>query len=386
MTTDTIGGVWTFAIELARGLCKRGIEITLAAMGDEPTTGQLEEVRRIDGLALEARPYRLEWMEDPWEDIAEASMWLTSLADRDRPDLVHLNTLAHGALPWKAPVLSVGHSCVSSWFEAVKDQRAPVEWDHYRDVVQRSLGASDVVAAPSVAMMQALLRHHSHSTVGSNSTADSRGRSFRRTRVIYNGRDPQMFVPAEPQQEVLCAGRLWDEAKNIRAVAEAAADIAWPVVVAGSDTHPDGGKIELDGVDMLGRLDPSALAERYARSTIYALPARYEPFGLTALEAALAGNVLVLGDIATLREIWSEAALFVDPEQPGELAETINTLISDPERCRFLAGRARRRALELSAEVMVENYLEVYEEMSSAADLRTTDSGSTQLSSHAGGR
>ena len=47
------------------------------------------------------------------------------------------------------------------------------------------------------------------------------------------------------------------------------------------------------------------------RAAIYALPARYEPFGLSILEAALSGCALVIGDIPSLREIWADAALFV---------------------------------------------------------------------------
>jgi glycosyltransferase involved in cell wall biosynthesis len=382
MTTDTIGGVWTYAIELSRGLCERGIGVTLAAMGDEPSARQLEEAD-IDGLDLEARPYKLEWMEEPWQDIAEASIWLSELAEHARPDLVHLNTLAHGALAWDAPVLSVGHSCVSSWFEAVKGEPAPEEWDRYRQVVERSLKASDMVAAPSATMMQALQRHYG---------------VLERTRVIYNGRKAGDFLPADShpavelsgdpwgdpsgQPGVLTAGRLWDEAKNVGAVAEAAADIECPVFVAGSDTHPDGGSIELAGVEMLGRLDPEELAAWYARSTIYALPARYEPFGLTVLEAALAGNALVLGDIATLREIWGDAALFVDPDKPGELAKTINTLIADGDRRQFLADRARTRALQLSVEAMVEGYLEAYADMSAAAFSSSATSRSATSSSN----
>ena len=34
------------------------------------------------------------------------------LERRLRPDVVHLNGYTHGALPWRAPVLVVGHSCV----------------------------------------------------------------------------------------------------------------------------------------------------------------------------------------------------------------------------------------------------------------------------------
>ncbi|QDG54923.1 glycosyltransferase family 4 protein [Persicimonas caeni] len=348
MTTDTIGGVWTYVMELSRGLCGRGMHITLAAMGDEPSDEQLAEAEAIDGLEMFARPYALEWMQDPWEDLAEAAGWLSELAHRHRPELVHLNTLAHGGLAWDVPVLTVGHSCVLSWFEAVKGHPAPPEWDRYRDLVRDSFRASDMVAAPSASMMQTFQRHYG---------------PLENTRVIYNGRNPEEFPPGDKEPCVMTAGRLWDEAKNVQAVAQAAKQIEWPVYVAGSQTHPDGGTVELEGVEQLGRLDSDELARWYGRSMIYALPARYEPFGLTALEAALAGNALVLGDIATLREIWGEAALFVDPEQPDQLAETINTLIADPERLEWLANRARSRALQFSVETKVDHYMELYGEM-----------------------
>jgi hypothetical protein len=44
------------------------------------------------------------------------------------------------------------------------------------------------------------------------------------------------------------------------------------------------------------------------------LPARYEPFGLSVLEAALSGCALVPGDIASLRGNWDGVAEFVCPD------------------------------------------------------------------------
>jgi hypothetical protein len=52
-------------------------------------------------------------------------------------------------------------------------------------------------------------------------------------RVIPNGRCPSRFRRAVKEPFVLTAGRLWDEAKNVAAVAEAAERIGWPVYVAG---------------------------------------------------------------------------------------------------------------------------------------------------------
>ena len=56
------------------------------------------------------------------------------------------------------------------------------------------------------------------------------------------------------------------------------------------------------------------LVRSYGDASIFALPARYEPFGLSILEAALSGCALVLGDLPSLRELWTGAAMFVPPD------------------------------------------------------------------------
>jgi glycosyltransferase involved in cell wall biosynthesis len=111
---------------------------------------------------------------------------------------------------------------------------------------------------------------------------------------------------------------------------------------------------------MLGRLGSDALAGWYARAAIYALPARYEPFGLSALEAAHSGCALVLGDIPSLREIWGDAAVFVPPEDCPALENAIRGLIDDPERRQSMADAARERASRYTPARMAEQYLAAY--------------------------
>src|SRR5947208_13534633 len=86
------------------------------------------------------------------------------------------------------------------------------------------------------------------------------------------------------------------------------------------------------------------MAHWLGRASIYALPARYEPFGLSALEAALSGCALVLGDIPSLREYWDGAAFFCDPENPESLRSALLELIGCDSRRRKLAQAARARA------------------------------------------
>ena len=99
MTADAVGGVWNYSIELARGLANHGVRTTLATMGPPPTAAQREEARSISGLELHTSEYRLEWMPDAWRDVDEAGRWLLALAERARPDVVHLNSYSHASLP-----------------------------------------------------------------------------------------------------------------------------------------------------------------------------------------------------------------------------------------------------------------------------------------------
>ena len=128
--------------------------------------------------------------------------------------------------------------------------------------------------------------------------------------VIPNGREPARFKPRTKENFIFAAGRLWDEAKNMRALAAVASDLA----VAGL-CRRRGNSIRMEPLRDIrtckcsGGLPAWRWRSWFARAPIYALPAHYEPFGLSALEAGLAGCALVLGDIPSLREIWGEAAL-----------------------------------------------------------------------------
>lgn len=351
MTVDTVGGVWTHGLDLAEQLARRGVAVTLASLGPLPSPAQREAVERLGGVGLEAGDFRLEWMDDPWLDVNAAGEWLLELEARLHPDVVHLNGYTHGALPWRAPVLVGAHSCVSSWFRAVRGEALPPRWDAYRRKVAQGLRGAGCVAAPSGFMLRELRRHYGFS-----------GRGV----VIYNGRAPGAGAPREKEPFIFTAGRLWDEAKNAATLDATAREIPWPVIAAGETRAPGGSEASLDHLVILGRLEAGEVADWMARASVFALPALYEPFGLTPLEAALAGCALVLGDILSLREIWGEAAFFVPPRDTRALARALDLLMSDRELRADYAGRARARAAELTPERMASQYIARYLELVSA--------------------
>jgi glycosyltransferase involved in cell wall biosynthesis len=377
---DAVGGVFTYAAELARALAARGVAVVLATEGARLDAGQRAELAGVPGLVHEESAFALEWMESPWADVEAAGAWLLAIERRERPDVVHVNAYAHGALPFRAPVVVGAHSCVPSWFEAVRGEPAPAAWDRYRRVVGEGLRGADLVVAPSAHMADLVVRHHG---------------PLPRPVVIANGRDPARFPPGEKEPLVLGAGRLWDEAKNAAALVRVAPELPWPVFVAGETAAPGAARAEAEAgaatervhserrgaapraepegsgsaaalppghrpATFLGRLPQAELARWLGRAAVFAHPARYEPFGLAVLEAALAGCALVLGDVPSLRERWDGAAAFVGPGDDRALAGALAELASDAPRRAALAGRARGRALELSPGAMADATLGLY--------------------------
>src|SRR5262245_8577368 len=110
LTADTVGGVWTYAIELIRALGQQHIDVALATMGALLNDEQRTEINQLRNAEVYESNFKLEWMEDPWHDVYEAGHWLLDVEQLARPDVIHLNGYAHGALPWHAPVMVVGHS------------------------------------------------------------------------------------------------------------------------------------------------------------------------------------------------------------------------------------------------------------------------------------
>src|ERR1700761_2075676 len=98
MTADTVGGVWTFALDLAQELGPHNVEVCLGALGGELSEAQRADAATIHNLQIFTSGYKLEWMEDPWDDVAKSGEWLTGLERRLRPSLIHLNSFGHGAL------------------------------------------------------------------------------------------------------------------------------------------------------------------------------------------------------------------------------------------------------------------------------------------------
>lgn len=341
MTADCVGGVWSYAIDLVGALAAHDVEVTLFVSGDVLSTTQMIEAGRLENLTLVRSELKLEWMAESEEDTAEASALLRDLEMVVRPDVVHINGYAYAAAGFTAPVVLVAHGCVPTWWRACRGEAAPATaWASYRQGLAAGVAAADCVVAPTAAHLAAFTRENPRP---------------RASRVIHNGRDGTLYErTVEKAPVALAACRFWDEAKNGATLAAAARTMAHEVRVAG-----EGFPIS-PNVARLGPMPQAALAREMASASVFVAPSRYEPFGISVLEAGLSGCALVLADIASLRELWDGAATFVNPDDPAALARAMDDLLADPDAARKAGAAARRRARTYSAAAMAEGYARLY--------------------------
>lgn len=338
MTTDCVGGVWQYATDLANGLAASGYRVTLALTGPVPP-------ERLPAVPRAGSPVRvvetglpLDWLAKDAGEIIDASRALSTLATDLGADLVQLNSPALAcAGPFPMPTAGVLHSCLASWWGAMREEAMPDDFVWRTDLLARGLARCDLVVTPTRAF------------------GDQARQLYKlgvEPATVHNGR---AFRPAPPQgmhDHVFTAGRLWDEAKGARLLDRVAARLSVPFFAAGGTRGPHGEEVALDALSLLGQLNSEAIARRLAARPVFASAARYEPFGLSVLEAAMAGCALVLSDIPTFRELWSDAAVFVAPDDADGFVDAIEALIGDAGRRLQLGDAARRRSAAYGADRM----------------------------------
>jgi glycosyltransferase involved in cell wall biosynthesis len=345
VSTDAVGGIWTYALELADVL-RRHFAIEFAVLGPGPSPEQMQAAKAAE-VRVHVTDLPLDWTADSPDVLASASEALAALARRLNVCLVQLHTPALlGAASWPVPVLAVLHSCVGTWWQAMRGS-SPVPEDFFwrMAAVQSGLQKADAVIAPTLAMREAAWERYG---------------TRRPIQIVYNTRRAG-GLPSMEGSGILAAGRLWDEAKNIALLDRAAGLMRnVPIRAAGPTSGPNGAGIVLKSILGLGSLTPDALRAEMSKTRIFAAPALYEPFGLAVLEAAQAGRALVLADIPTFRELWDGAACFLPADNSEVWARLLSVLHRSPDECRAWGIRARVRAQRYGTQEFAKTMLEIY--------------------------
>ena len=346
ITADAVGGIWTYALDLGRELAREGYAVHLATVG--PATDETRrQAARDAGLAVTDLGHAPEWMAKDATELAQAGEALAALARRENVDLIHLNHPALAAdVRFDQPVIGICHSCSTTWWEAVKGTPLPDSMVWQKEAVARGYKALGLLVAPS--------RAFAEMTRAAYNLADM-------PEVIHNGRAPVRDEPPDEMVEtVFTSGRLWDEGKNVVLLDRVAALTTAPFRAAGPVQAPYGSRVELKYLDLLGSLSEVEIRKVLAERPVYVSAALYEPFGLAVLEAAQAGCALVLSDIPSFRELWDDAALFVDPTDAEAVAAAVGRLLSDADLRADMANAAENRSRVFGLDAFVADMQGLY--------------------------
>ena len=79
-------------------------------------------------------------------------------------------------------------------------------------------------------------------------------------------------------------------------------------------------------------------------------PSLWEGFGLPVLEAMACGTPVITSNISSLPEVAGDAAILINPYNPGEITAAMTTIINDSETRKQLSEKGLKRANQFSWE------------------------------------
>lgn len=345
LEADAVGGVWTFALSLARGLAAQGVHAEIARVG--PGDPRKEAEAGAAGVAVHAVGGPLEWQPGVAgsEALRRQGEALEALAADVGADLLHTCSHAHAGRVRGLPVVHTAHSDVVSWWRAVHGVRPPASWSAYAENLRAAVRGAAALVVPSRA----------HGRVFAAAVGDTRP-----FRVIHNGIEPPPPPPEAGRggpalrAGVFSAARFGDCTKNLGVLEEAARRLGPALRLAGTG--------EAEGfaeAACLGTLSRAGVQRELRSAAVYAGPARFEPFGLGVLEAAATGCALVLADQPTHRELWGGVADFVPPDDPAAWADALDRRLADP---RPAGEAARKRSARYGLDATAAAYASLYGE------------------------
>jgi len=283
------------------------------------------------------------------------------------------------------------------WFyaPALMPARLVITVHDLTDVLSPPTGSSSVVQAGRLFFARRALKNASRILSVSHASKRELSRAFaiseNKIEVIYNAVDERFLrepLPADADRIlerhavnypfVLYAGNIKPQknlARLIEAFAVAKADLRdhpelaqLKLIVIGDELtqHPDLRRAVVrsrirEDVRFLGFVPLPVLRVFYARARAFLFPSLYEGFGLPPLEAMAHGTPVLTSNVSSLPEVFSQAALLVNPENVFEIARGIRQILTEGVLRESLARRGRELVERFSWRRSAEQVRAVYE-------------------------
>ena len=193
--------------------------------------------------------------------------------------------------------------------------------------------------------------------------------------VIPNGVPGELIrlEPARAERHILYLGRLDVEQKGLDLLAAAlepvAAQLPWPVVVAGAGTPRDEARLRRllaahglsERVRLAGRVSGERRHQLLCEAALLVLPSRFEASPLVLLEAFCYRLPVVMFAIPELAEVPEACGVKVPPFDPRAFGAALRALAGDPARRAALGQAGKAYAAAFDWDVLAGRYADFFE-------------------------
>ncbi len=121
----------------------------------------------------------------------------------------------------------------------------------------------------------------------------------------------------------------------------------------------------LNKVKFLESVSDEELHSFYKNAICFVLPSLYEGFGLPVLEAMKYGCPVLTSNVSSLPEAGGDAAVYFDPKNAKDIAEKIDSVVSNEKLRKEMVEKGYRQAKKFSWEKSARETLRILEGLSS---------------------
>lgn len=196
--------------------------------------------------------------------------------------------------------------------------------------------------------------------------------------VIYHGKEHVFEVQPDPSilqrhelqpfRYVLAVSSV-NPNKNFQLIAEAIellGESEIEVVIAGGMlSKVFNGRINLGSrknIKYVGYVSDEELRALYEHAGCFVYPSFYEGFGFPPLEAMSLGCPVIVANTSSLPEVCQDAAIYINPDQPMELAKSIEKIMTDQSSREMLVRKGLKNASRFSWNLCAKQTFQLVEE------------------------
>lgn len=149
--------------------------------------------------------------------------------------------------------------------------------------------------------------------------------------------------------------------KNVETLIKVAQIMRHRLVLVGNDKffYPRLPKSKF--VEVIGEVPNTEIAAWYHYAQALVTASKMEGFGIPPLEAMSVGCPTIVSDIPVFHEIYADAAVYFNPNDPSGIAKTIKETLANKKLIKDLIARGHRQAAKYSWQKCVAETYKTYE-------------------------